>query len=894
MENYPSLLVTKVRMPRVRPSQVARPRLLAAMDKGVNKSLILVAAAAGFGKTTLAAEWCGRYKGQTAWLSLEPGDSDPVRFLSYLIAAVQQPYPAFGRELLAALQSAQPPSVENVLYSLVNQLATLPGRLILVLDDYHVIEDAAVHDSLSFLLEHRPSHVTLVLLSRSDPPLPLPRMRVRNELVELRAENLRFSGSETADFLNETMGLDLPGQAMAALETRTEGWIAGLQLAAIALQSLPEDQAEFIDAFTGSHRFILDYLMEEVLSHQPADVRKFLVMTSFLRRFCAPLGDAVMELGGEPFGKSQAMLDYLEKHNLFLIPLDYTRNWFRYHHLFADLLEARLVDEIGNGIQALRRRTAEWLEANGQAEEAVEYALEGEAYEYAAGLIAGPAASVFHRGEIKTLLAWYKALPADHMEDNPYLCLQFGLAFALNGHWGEAERLLVQFETVYEARVKSAGPDFVVTHSREIDLENLVVLAFMIASHRQDVAALQAIIERVSQEPRPTPSTKTILGLIHFILGEYETTSRLLGEAQKEAEEQEDWATAFNALLQHGRMKVYMGHLQASHALCLLALERSDLVEKGLISQISLAFSVLGRIYIEWDEPEKAMEYLKKAVEAGERSGFRTGMLSSNMIMQAEAHDAQGELELAQEAAEQALVFAARHDPPAEVEWLKTYQARLWLNEGNLTAAAAWLEELERMQRERPLPVSMFYPSQIRPVTKARTLLGQRRTAEAIEILTELTAERPMLLTAEAFALLALARQANGDSVNAHLALEQTLMMAEPERRLRLFLNLGRPMQQLLAAFCEQKPNHPQRPFARMVLERFPDDLEQTALIEPLSDRELEILGLIMAGHSNQEIADSLFLALSTVKWYINVIYGKLQVKSRSQAIAKAHEMGRP
>jgi LuxR family maltose regulon positive regulatory protein len=488
---------------------------------------------------------------------------------------------------------------------------------------------------------------------------------------------------------------------------------------------------------------------------------------------------------------------------------------------------------------------------------------------------------VFHRGEIKTLLAWYKTLPAAYMDDNPFLCLQFGLAFALNGHWVEAERLLGQVEAANLAGADSA------------EMENLVVLSFMIASHRQDVAALQAIIEKAAQEPKPTPSTKTILGLIHFLLGDYETTSRLLGEAQVAAEEQEDWATAFNALLQHCRMRVYMGHLRESHRLSLLALERSDLVEKGLISQVSLAYSVLGRIYIEWDEPEKAFEYLKKAVEASERSGFRTGMLSSNMIMQAEVYDAQGELAAVQEAAEQALIFAARHDPPAEVEWLKTYQARLWLNEGNLVAAVDWLEKLEQMQRERPLPVSMFYPSQIRPVTKARILLSQRKTAEAIGILTTLTAERPMLLTVEAFALLALARQANGDSVNALLALEQTLAMAEPEKRIRLLLNLGRPMFHLLESFYNQRPkDDPLRPFVRLVLERFPDEPGSAAQVEPLTDRELDILGLIVAGHSNQEIADSLVLALSTVKWYINALYGKLQVKSRSQAISKAHELG--
>lgn len=866
-------------MPKIRPSQVERSRLTAMLGRGLGKRLVLVGAGAGFGKTTLVGSWARDFAGQVGWLSLDGGDNDPVRFLSYLIAAVQQPYPDFGRELLAALQSQQPPSLENILYSLVNALASLDSPLVLVLDDYHVIEETAVHDCLRFLLEQLPPGKTLVVISRSDPPLPLARMRVRNELVEVRAENLRFSGEETAEFLNQSMPLNLPGEAAAALEARTEGWIAGLQLAAIALQSVPDEWESFIDAFTGSHRFVLDYLMEEVLSRQPEEVRRFLVRTSFLHRICAPLGDAV--LGQE--GKSQELLEYLEKHNLFLIPLDHTRIWFRYHHLFADLLQARLMNEMGEEVNGLRWRTAEWHEANGLPEEAVEYALEAGAFDYAAQLIAGPAATVFQRGEIKRLLDWFETFPTGFMDDKPYLGLQFGLAFALNGRWAEAERLLAQVEAANSEGAEAA----------EVDTQSLVMLSFLVASNRQDIGSLLAIIEKAAQELNPTASTKTILGLIHFLLGDYETTSRLMGEAQREAEQEEDWAAAFNALLQHGRMQVYMGHLEESHRLCLLALERSNQIDRGLISQVGLAYSVLGRIYIEWDEPDEAAGYLHKAIEAGEKSGFRTGLLSSSMIMLGEAYDAQGKVEAAQEAAEMALAYANRHDPPAEVEWLKTYQARLWLNEGHLAAAVGWLEHLERIEQERPLPVSIFYPSQIRGVTKARILLGQRKTAEAIRILTGLTAEPPTLLTVEAYALLALARQANGDSFNAQLALEQTLGFAKPEQRIRLFLNLGGPMFQLLENFSQQAgAEHPGRPFVRKLLARFPQDFEAGGFIEPLSERELEVLGLIVAGHSNQEIADSLFLALSTVKWYINAIYSKLQVRSRSQAIAKAHELG--
>ncbi len=873
MVDYPSLLVTKITVPGVRPSQVERPQLLSLLDRGLAGKLILVAAAAGFGKTTLVASWCITSPAQVGWVSLDEGDNDPVRFLSYLITAVQQSHPDFGLDLLAALQAPQPPSLENSLYTLVSQLAGLNDPLILCLDDYHVIDNTAVQESLAFLLEQLPPQITIVLLSRSDPALPLARLRARNELVELRAADLRFSEAESVEFLNQTMGLDLAVSDIQTLERQTEGWIAGLQLAAVALQSLTIRREEFIKTFSGSHRFVLDYLMEEVLENQPAEVRDFLLKTSILHRLSTSLCDAVTDKKGH----SKPMLDYLEQHNLFLVPLDHERHWYRYHHLFGDLLQARLFSKVDEDVLQLKRRAAEWHEANHLPEEAVGYAFEAEDYDYAVELIMGPARLVFQRGEVSRLLGWVKQLPGVYLENNPYLCLQFGLAFALNGRWPEAERLLGQVEAA---------------NSEEIETADLIMLAFLVASHQQDMAALQAIVEKTAKIPQPNPLTKTVLALIHFLVGDSEGASDLLGQAQMEAELEEDWATAFNALLQHCRLQVYRGMLHEAHHLCQLALERAQYIERGAIAQVSLAYSVLGRIYIEWDEPRKAADYLNNAIDSSQKSGFLTGMLSSSTIMVAEVYDALGRQNEMEETAETALARAARHDPPAEVEWLKTYQARLWLNQGNLSAAVQWLETLEKLMQERPLPVSIFYPNQIRDVTKARILLAQRKRDEAISILTTLTAKPPTLLTVEAFALLGLARQANRDSVNAHLALEQALTMAESEKRIRLFLNLGRPMFHLLESFHHQlSQSHQLRPFVEQLLKRFPNELGDTAQIDPLSDRELEVLTLIVAGQSNQEIADNLFLALSTVKWYINTIYAKLRVKSRSQAIAKTHQL---
>ncbi len=375
------ILATKVYKPPARPKTVARLRLLEQLNAGLPGKLTLISAAAGFGKTTLVSEWAAACGLPAAWLSLDEGDSDPTRFLAYLIAALQTVAPSVGQGALAALQAPQPPPAEAILTAVLNDLAALPDRLLLVLDDYHAVDAPAVDQALAFLLQNLPPHLHLVIASREDPPLPLARLRARGQLTELRAADLRFTPDEAAEFLNQVMGLNLSPAEMAALEARTEGWIAGLQLAALSMQGRT-DTAAFVRSFAGSHRFVLDYLVEEVLLRQPERVRAFLLQTSILDRLSGPLCDAVTGQEG-----SEAVLEELERGNLFIVPLDDSRQWVRYHHLFAEVLQARLLRELPDRAPVLHRRASEWYERNALPAAAIRHALAAEDFERAAGLI---------------------------------------------------------------------------------------------------------------------------------------------------------------------------------------------------------------------------------------------------------------------------------------------------------------------------------------------------------------------------------------------------------------------------------------------------------------------------------------------------------------------------
>ncbi|MCC7446993.1 MAG: AAA family ATPase [Anaerolineae bacterium] len=862
-EQYPAILITKLYVPRVRRSHISRSHLLSVLDTGLDRKLILIAAAAGFGKTTLIADWASQYADDVCWYSLDEGDNDPARFLSYLIAAIQTRRPHIGQELLAALQSPQPPAVEHTLHSLINQLAASPQRLVIVLDDYHVIDHQAIHAALAFLFDHLPLHLTLVLMSRADPPLPLARLRARNDLLELRAAELRFSIDEASHFLNENMQIDLSREAVQALDSRTEGWIAGLQLAAVAMQTLPGDKQAFVRSFTGSHRFVLDYLIEEVLSHQPDDVRRFLLQTSILHRLNGALCSAVT---GDADG--QAMLDYLERHNLFLIPLDQARYWYRYHHLFGDLLQARLQVEYPAALQSLYQRAVQWYEQNDLPEEAVVYALTAQDFDYAAQLIAGPAAGVAQRGEAATLLDWYTRFPSDVVARYPRLCLHFGLAFALNGRWDEAETLLHYVEG-------AANSDFPPGEA--------LLLAYLVAVYRQDTASLATIAEKAAANAQSDRVARLVLAFIVSLNGDMRYGCQLLAEAQELSERAGDTQLALTTLFHQCRFHVLLGDLHRGYELSHQALQRLHDLGGSALPMATFAHVSLGRILIEWNDLDNAAQHLTQAIRLSELNGFVTGMLSSGTMMLAEVKQAQGDTEGAIQTAQTAISYAERYDPPPEVNWLKSYQARLWLIQGNTSAAVNWLRSLSVDQ-----PPSMFYPLTIQQVTRARVLLAQRKTNEAIALLTRLTAQPHDLLAVEALAVLALARQSNGDNVNAMLTLEQALTLAQTENRIRAILDLGFPMAKLLTRFCETHPDHT---FARQLLAAFAIRPEAAQPVEPLSERERDILRLIVAGQSNEEIARTLTLAVSTVKWYINTLYGKLHVKTRSQAIARTHEL---
>lgn len=860
--NSSSILVTKIYPPRLRPNSITRPALLTALNTVFDYKLAVVAAAAGFGKTSLLADW-SQHRQDVCWFSLDEGDNDPIRFLSYLVAAIQTRHPHLGQELFTALQSPQPPPATHALHSLINQLAATPGQLLLVLDDYHVIENPTVHQSLTFLLDHLPPQKTVALLTRTDPALPLGRLRAKNELLELRAAALRFSAVEMEQFFNQTLHLTLPPQDILALDARIEGWVAGLQLAAIALQAAPQEINQFIHQFTGSHRFVLDYLMEEVLLRQPQEVRRFLLHTSFLRRLNGELCDAVTE------GKNgRFMLDYLEKHHLFLVPLDYGRYWYRYHHLFADLLQAHFQAEDAALLPTLRRRAAHWHAQNNLPEEAVSYALAGQDFDYAAELMVGPAAHMMQRGEVITLLEWYQRFPPAFITQYPRLALQFGMAFALNGRWAEAETLLI---TVEGENTAVSSPE-------------ALLLAYLVAVYRQDAARLTTLAQEMLARPNLDRITKLTLGLVFNLKGDLSTACQLLAESQAASEQEGDTLLALTALFHQCLIHVFLGNLQKSHHLSQRALQQAHQLGGAAMLMAGFAHAALARVFIEWDQPQKAEEHLQQAIHLSELNGLITGMLSSCTMMLAEVKQAQGDPTTANQLAQKALVYAAQYDPAPEVAWLKVYQARIWLNQGNTAVFSHWLPTLQTQHQT----ISMFYPTHIQTITQARALLAQRKTEQALPLLLQLAAQPPNLLTIETLILLAIARQTQGDTIHALLTLEQALSLAETENRIRVFLESGQPLAKLLARFSQEHPTHL---FARRLLDHFNTTLPPHPTTEHLSERELDVLRLIAAGYSNEEIARSLTLAMSTVKWYINTLYSKLHVKTRSQAILRAREL---
>jgi LuxR family maltose regulon positive regulatory protein len=875
------LLTTKLHAPQRRPNLVERTRLLAALDEGLNagRRLTLVSAPAGFGKTTLIGAWVDGLDRGAAWLSLDEADSDPVQFLSYLVAALQQVDPTIGEAVEQAVRAPQLPPLQGLAAALINDVAAADAPLVLVLDDYQHIRSMLVHTLLEFLLANLPPTLHLAITTREDPPLPLPQMRARGQVTEIREHDLRFTPEEAAAFLNETMGLELTSGEVRALEARTEGWIAGLQLAALALQKDAEHADAFIAAFTGSNRYVMDYLVAEVLHRQPDPTRDFLQQTAVLDRLTAPLCDAVT--GRED---SQAILDQLEQANLFLIPLDHHREWYRYHRLFADVL--RLTLPAGEQ-QELHQRAMRWFEANGYPEQAIQHALArapGSGYEDAERLIRGAAPEMIHRGQVATIRTWLDALPGERVRADAELATLDAWVLALTGDMPGAEAAIA----AAEAACDEAGDP---GESRGALLTLRAFIALLI--HYDYDEAVRLADAALDALPPDTPRWRVIA---LWTLAEAQERARPISEAIATLRRVTGMGDAQGEHVFPAMMESFLaaalnlnGQRREAIRVCERAIERyTD--EAGAPSAIAgMSMARLATLHYEANDLDEARACAEEALTLLEQFPFES-LHAYVLGVTASIYAAESDTDRAWDTLDRARHLATG-ETLGETGWLDALDAQFRLREGDLRAARNWADE-EGFSPE----VEPDYLRLEEHATYARLLLAEGRTADArrlLDRLADFTAAREMFRWSITFdALRALAAAQAGDGDVASDALWRAVELAAPEGYIRAFLDEDPRLLDLLPAVHEAAP-----PFVARLIEdarrSAPDrDTPRQPLVEPLTERELEVLDLIASGLSNREIGERLFITVGTVKRHINNMYGKLGVHSRTRAVAKARELG--
>jgi LuxR family maltose regulon positive regulatory protein len=936
MQTYP-LLQTKLHIPPVRPELVTRPRLLERLNEGLGQSgsagckLTLISAPAGFGKTTLVAEWVqamGRAAPAIAamggaappiaiaWLSLDEDDNDLARFLVYVVATLSKIEANIGKGVLNQLR-ASPPPAEEILTFLINVMATMPGQVVLVLDDYHLIEDQAIHDALAFLLARLPPQLHLVISTREDPYLPLARLRARGQLTELRATDLRFTSREAADFLNRVMGLALSAEDIAALEARTEGWIAGLQLAALALQGTGSTRGQenvpgFVQSFTGSHRFVLDFLVEEVLGRQPESIQTFLLQTAILNRLTGPLCDA---LTGQDNG--QATLERLERANLFIVALDDDRQWYRFHHLFADLLRQRLGQTHPDQIPSLHRRASEWYEQNGFADEVIEHALRAWDLARAASLMEAHADAAWRRGEHAKLRHWLDALPLEAVRTKPRLCVYHTWYLFAGGRQDEAEEALKACEEALDASPDLTTGTMPLAHKgllSDLDRQTMrgraAVIRAFIATYNGDIPAIIRHARRAldclpGQDLTWRRDAALALGDAHGFRGDLASAYAARLEAAEASQAAGD--TIFS-LLAHLKVAITLreqGRLQRVIELCqeqLVFASGSGLMHASVPGGFQ---AIWGEVLAELGDLEGALDLVSRGMESAEGGGESLvtgwGYLCLSRVLYSRG-DMAGVIAVARE-----VEGSARESqvPPWIAAELAAWKARSWLAQGKLAAAARWARQRGLTADGQPEQVEAFdFFSLNAFVVLARILLARKRWDEAIGLLSRLLeaaeAGERTSKAIEILGLQAMAAQAKGDTSLALAAIENALTLAMPQGFVQTFVDEGPPMAHLLyqALGRGMEPEYVSRLLAAFpVAEPEPaaptgSQTQGSGLIEPLSERELQVLHLIAEGLTNREIAARLFLSLNTVKGHTRNIYGKLNVHSRTQAVARAQALG--
>jgi len=893
------LLETKLHVPRRRRGLVARPRLSDRLGREV-PPLVLVSAPAGFGKTTLLTEWlaAARTDGTlVAWLSLDQRDDDPTTFWTYLVSALRTAVPEIGAEALALLQSPES-STDAVLATLLNELQAVPEELVLVLDDYHVIEAGDVHGGVAFLLDHLPSQIHLVIATRVDPPLPLARLRARGELVEVRAADLRFGPDEAATYLGDVMGLTLTTGQVAALEGRTEGWIAALQLAALSMQGR-DDVASFIAGFAGDDRFVVDYLVEEVLQRQPEQARSFLLQTSVLSRLTGPLCDAVT---GQDGGK--AMLEALERGNLFVVPLDDRRRWYRYHHLFGDVLRARLLDEDPDLVRALNLRASDWHERNGDRSVAIDHALAGEDFERAAELVERAMPAMSQARQEATLRRWFEALPDELFGVRPVLAVGYVGALMSTGDVRGVEPRLRDAERWVDATTSSREPPgdmVVVDHDafRRLPTEITMYRAGL-ALVAGDVAGTLTHAQRALDLAGPDDhlgrgAAESLIGLAHWRTGDLEGAHRwysdgmaTLGRAGRRSDEVGGAITLADLRIAQGRLREAMSYYE--RGLQIATGDPAVVLRGAADMHVGMA-----ELFRERNDLDAARRHLSISSELGDSAGLPKNRYRWRVTM-ARLHqldrDPAGALDLLAEAER---VYNTDFSP--DVQPIPAIRARLSLTQGRLAVARAWVgeqgltvdDELSYLREFQHVTLARVLLAEHSAERSEPSLLGARRLLERLLRAAEDGGRTGTVI--EILVLRALAHRAGGDLPAARASLLSAMTLAEPEGYVRIFVDEGAPM----AALLREMTQGSGAAYARTLLDALGTAADTArvdqGLVDPLSPRELDVLRLLGTHLDGPDIARQLFVSLNTVRTHTKNIYAKLGVNNRRSAVRRGEEL---
>lgn len=882
-----SLLKTKLFIPPAHPTLVPRPRLVEAIESGVRNGhrVTLAAAPAGFGKTTAVSNWASQSQRLVAWLSLDDGDNEERLFWAYVIAAIQSVVPEFADHLLSSLTAAKSDPVQNLLAEIINELAVLAEPVTLVLDDYHVIHNSIIHENLSFMLEHQPQRFHIVIATRADPPITLARFRALRLLTELRVDDLRFSLQEAGFLLNEVMGLGLSAADVALLEARTEGWGVGLLLAAQSMQGRADKHA-FITAFSGSQHFILEYLIEEVLDQQPQETRSFLLQTSILDRLSGSLCDAV--LAARDSGKR---LRWLGKENLFLIPLDQQHIWYRYHHLFAELLLNTLYKEFPEAeILALYQRASRWYQTAGDLDQSVKYALSGKDFEHAADLLETLIEKMIASGQVKTLLGLLGKLPDEVIQSRPRLLMHQGWVVFLSGKVRQSAQILLSAK-----RALNLTPE---GEDRDLLYGRLSAMLATITSLTRDLpGAIAEAREALAVLPESArvfqARARRVLGVCAAFQGDMEQALDQLEQAKSAAIQGDNKFLASEILSQIATVRKHQGKLSMAwqaYQQILDMYEHPDQSPSACLGYIGMA-----EIALERYDFQEAQDYLETGIELCQKGSIgyalQPAFLIGGLLKQAFG-DEQAAMETIQKGA------ALSREGGGSLEsilGLAGFQTCLYLQLGEFDKARGWAvgEFLPGDWSFEDLPPVL---EEIHQSLLARVYLKTRELEKVLDIcdqiLPQAKAGGRQARIMELSLFKAVALQELNRKTEALAMMEQCLSLAAPEGYLRLFVETGRTVIPLLQ---QMKETSTSRVHATKILSAFEKkeagEPAQSVLIEPLTARELGVLRLMCAGFSNQQIADELIVSVNTVKKHTSNIYGKLGVKNRAQAVLRAREI---